>query len=143
MRFLVGFCLLAMACAQARRSGPDGGAVDLAEPAPSPEPDLATPKLGFWMECTADQDCEGLCYRENEADTTGHCTNECDRLCPDRFECQTVRVGRVAEVDLCIPAKETLCNRCKLHRDCGDSADLCIEMSGEPFCTIDCYGNPG
>src|SRR4029079_10406202 len=47
------------------------------------------------------------------------------------------------ERDVCIAAKDTMCNRCQTHRDCGDSDDLCIDIAGAQFCTIDCKANPG
>src|SRR5262249_31012268 len=107
-------------------------------------PDLTPDKLGFWMECTTDDQCEsGYCYRAMSGDLTGHCTLPCMRLCPDGFECKTVRLDNQFEADLCVPAQDTMCKRCSTHRDCGDSNDLCIDIGGGRFCSIDCRGNPG
>src|SRR5437764_10229106 len=104
-RLLVALGLLVMGCAKAT-----SGVGDLAEPSP---PDLSAPRGGFWQKCVFDLDCEsGVCYRAMTQDATGHCTMPCTRQCPDHFECKTVRIDNSNEADLCVPAQDTMCNRC-------------------------------
>ncbi len=111
---------------------------DLASP-----PDLTKGK-DFWQGCVLDQDCESqICYREKPTDSVGRCTRGCVNDCPDNFACQTVRLDNSNEIDICLPAKETMCKVCSTHRDCGDDLDMCLDIGGARFCSINCAGNPG
>jgi len=106
-------------------------------------PDLSPPLAGFWQPCMVDGECEGgLCYRPDTS-MPGHCSKNCKNDCPDGYACKTVRTSQTTEIDECIPAADTMCKRCSTHRDCGDDSDLCLDIGGERFCTIDCKGNPG
>lgn len=108
-----------------------------------PPPDLTKGK-DFWEGCVLDADCEShICYREKPTDSIGRCTRGCVNDCPDNFACQTVRLDNTNEIDVCLPAKDTFCKVCSTHRECGDDLDMCIDIGGARFCSINCAGNPG
>lgn len=136
LRLAVVASLLVAACALP--SPPASVPPDLWEA----EPDLLV-KAGFWKECVDGNECaSGYCYKEKGM-PAGHCSQACTRDCPESFECKTVRYDDTVDADLCIPAQDTFCNKCTLHRDCGDSSDLCIPIGGsDRFCSVDCSQNP-
>ena len=135
-----------VACAKARppitTTGRDLGSQQTPQDLSTP-PDL-TKGADFWEGCVLDQDCTSkICYRENATDSVGRCTRGCVNDCPENFACQTTRVDNGNEIDICLPAKETFCKVCSTHRDCGDDKDMCIDIGGARFCSINCAGNPG
>ncbi len=96
----------------------------------------------FWEDCVEHTDCEdGLCYYANPDDETGHCTEECDGLCPDGFACRLVEISPGTDLRICVPADETFCQPCDTNQECGDSSDFCVSLTAGYFCTIDCADN--
>ncbi|MBI4511212.1 MAG: putative metal-binding motif-containing protein [Deltaproteobacteria bacterium] len=137
--------LFVVACAEASRPGTgtkDAGWEEL-KPVPDAAPIDAQPRFPFGAECETSLDCaSNLCWRRDPGDSKGRCTNRCTNSCPPHFECKTVRFGDTADMDICVSAEETFCDPCQVHRDCGDSSDLCIELTGGKFCTVDCSEDP-
>ena len=97
---------------------------------------------GFGDPCEDNADCESaLCHRPDES-MPGACTQECMGMCPDGYACRTVPVG-VGEATVCVPAEDTFCQPCTINADCGDTTDMCVELTDGRFCVIDCEGDPG
>ena len=129
--------LWACACASGKSGTgiPDAEVVETADAAVID----ATPKGGFWEICIEHSDCEsGVCYYADEADESGHCTDECEGTCPDGYACQVVQIADFTDIRVCIPAVESFCVACETNVDCGDSGDFCIEFTGHKACSIDC-----
>ncbi len=99
--------------------------------------------LGFWEVCVEHGDCASdICYREQESDPSGHCTMECDGICPDGFACQVVLIADYSDLRVCIPAEDTFCAPCTANAQCGDSEDFCVALTEGLVCTIDCSDDP-
>lgn len=139
---IVCAALLVVGCASggpAGVAGDGGGSDGLAADA---GPDGPQGK-DFWEECTDAIDCRSqLCFREQPSDPTGRCTIPCEGTCPDGYECKTIKISDAIELNACVPAEETFCRPCDVNRDCGDSSDLCVQLTGGRFCSIDCSQDP-
>ncbi len=106
--------------------------------------DAGTPDAsgaGFGEPCEEHADCQsGVCFHPDEGDA--FCTETCDDMCPDGYACQTVVISEGVEADLCVPATPSFCNSCETSDECGDTSDLCVDLTGGRFCSIDCTNDP-
>ena len=131
----------------AKSSAPGGALADAAIATDSGEPVTEVPDAstggGFGDECDDSTDCQPghPCYRPDPS-MPGHCTNFCDGDCPDDYECRTVPISGTIEGQICVPAQETFCNACQTNADCGDTHDLCVQLTAGRFCSIDCKWDP-
>ncbi len=149
-RFWILFYLLVIgltALPSCSKGGAPGGAIDAdiddaATPHADAGPDAQTGGA-FGDPCQLALDCQGglACYRP-DPNLPGHCTNFCSGDCPEGYECRTVPLGSTVEATICVPAEETFCDACQTNSDCGDSSDLCIQLTAGRFCSIDCKADP-
>jgi len=136
----VSASLFACANGTPANSGDDGGSRDGGRAIDAGTPDAAG--AGFGEPCEQHQDCQSeVCYHP-EPTGPGYCTEQCDGMCPDGYACQTVVISEGVETDLCVPAHDTFCNACNTSDECGDSSDLCVELSAGRYCSIDCTDDP-
>src|SRR5262245_21131866 len=103
MRRPLSLLILAVGCAQAQVN---------------PAPDAANRSDGatlgaFGSDCTQAGDCQsGFCYLPPGTQPPGICTMPCTVACPRGFECKHVQLDDHSEADVCVPATDTICNRC-------------------------------
>jgi hypothetical protein len=150
VRFWISFYCLAIGltaltgCAKSAAPGGeiDGGVIVTDAGEPVTEIDASTGGH-FGEECEDSTDCQpgNPCYRPDPA-MPGHCTTFCNGDCPDDYECRTVPIGGTVEGQICVPAQETFCDQCQTNADCGDTHDLCIQLTAGRFCSIDCKADP-
>jgi len=132
--FAIGLC----SCA----SGAVPGAQDDAGPAFDAGGTARDAGLPFGEPCDEHSQCESeLCYHPVPGEP-GYCTASCDDLCPDGFACRTVVISEGVNARICVPASDTFCSTCADNSDCGDSTDLCLDLTDGKFCSIDCAGDP-
>ncbi len=119
----------------------DGGVADADVTTPDAAPDAGGG--GFGTPCDDVTDCQpgSTCYQPAPP-AEGVCTNFCTSDCPDGYECKTVLLGETVEAMICVPAEQTMCDSCETNADCGDSSDLCIQLTAGRFCSVDCRDDP-
>jgi hypothetical protein len=101
--------------------------------------DAGTPLLPFGAPCKVDTECESQHCLPPGPGNGGVCTVECGfdlPACPSSWECKTATSA--ADLLLCVPPIDRLCQLCEEDRDCNAIGDLCVTVGTERVCGRDC-----
>lgn len=88
--------------------------------------------------CEADSDCEaGYCL--DHPDGGRVCSEFCDDACSvERYECVLIENSGGDAVRICIPERQSFCDRCNVTSDCGSLEAACVPLVDGDWCIVPC-----